>query len=271
MKHITEPELIEYFYGESADQRAVQEHLAECAECVAMGRELARDMAEIRLNDCESERSDEYGDEVWHAIRPLLTPYLQTPSPRRLWPWRTHWNLRPGLGFAGAVVVLSAIAFAAFYSGRLWEQKQMPQLAATNNTQAGQRIILFVVSDHLDRSQRLLAELNDPDQAAADHSLQATARELLTENRLYRQSAERGSSAKDGAQAQDSSLEAILNDLEPVLVELANQPDDLNRAAIMRLRKQLHTAGLLFEIRVLRSKVDAGQTNDSDARKNGMI
>jgi hypothetical protein len=85
-------------------------------------------------------------------------------------------------------VVLAAIATAGIYSGRLWEQKRAPQVAEASHGPARQRIILFVVGDHLDRSQKLLAELNDPNEAARDHRLQATARELLTENRLYRQS-----------------------------------------------------------------------------------
>jgi len=127
-----------------------------------------------------------------------------------------------------------------------------------------------VISDHLDRSQRLLAELNNPDEAAADHGLQATARELLTENRLYRTSAERADSAAKGAHAEnDASLETMLDDLEPVLVELANQPNHLNRAEIIRLRKGMNTSGVLFEIRVLRSKVPEPETNASFAAMKG--
>jgi hypothetical protein len=126
------------------------------------------------------------------------------------------------------------------------------------------------VSDHLDRSQKLLAELNDPDRASADHGLRATARELLTENRLYRQSS---AGAKGSASSEDALRETILDDLEPVLVELANQPGDLNRAEIMRLRKELNTGGLLFEIRVLHSRVHEGEPNGSIAQEheNGTV
>jgi len=45
----------------------------------------------------------------------------------------------------------------------------------------------------------------------------------------------------------DSSLDTILYDLEPVLVKLANQPDDLDRAEMLRLRKELNTGSQLFK------------------------
>jgi hypothetical protein len=182
--------------------------------------------------------------------------------------WRARLSLRTGLALASAAVVLAAIAAAAFYSGRLWEKNRAPQVAEANPGTAGQRIILFVVSDHLDRSQKLLAELNDPDEAAADHGLQATARELLTENRLYRQSS---TSAQGRGSAEDASLETILDDLEPVLVELANQPGNLNRAEILRLRKELNTGGLLFEIRVMRSREREDEPSSNAANQNGTV
>jgi hypothetical protein len=267
MKHFSEDEWIEYHYGESDHQEKMQQHLAHCAECVALAEALARDLEELRPERSEPQRSAEYGEEVWRGLRSSLTPYAQ-PKERKLWMWRARLSLRTGLALASAAVVLAAIAAAAFYSGRLWEKNRAPQVAEANPGTAGQRIILFVVSDHLDRSQKLLAELNDPDEAAADHGLQATARELLTENRLYRQSS---TSAQGRGSAEDASLETILDDLEPVLVELANQPGNLNRAEILRLRKELNTGGLLFEIRVMRSREREDEPSSNAANQNGTV
>jgi hypothetical protein len=70
---------------------------------------------------------------------------------------------------------------------------------------------------------------------------------------------------------EDASLDTILDDLEPVLVELANQPGDLDRNEIIRLRKELNTSGLLFEIRVLRSRVREDEPNGGIARQNGTV
>lgn len=270
MKHLTEEEWIAYYYGESTDAQAVRAHLAECAECAAMERKLAGDLSRMRemvLPANEPQRNAQYGEEVWQSLRPSLMPYPR--KERRRWGWQHKW----ALGFAGAAVALAAVVLIAFYSGRWWEQRREPQMAAANGA-APQRVILYVISDHLDRSQRLLAELNDPDEAARDHGLQATARELLTENRLYQQSSQQNSGqgnnmAHGAAAAADSSLQAILNDLEPVLVELANQPDHLKPEEIIRLRKELNTGSVLFEIRVLRSKVREQEPNAVGTGKEG--
>lgn len=276
MKHLSEEEWIAYYYGEGEDRQAMQEHIAQCAECAAAGRELAADLALMQPGEDEARQDAGYGEEVWGALRGSLTPYTKTEKTRIEKTWRWGWPgslqlrwLQSRFALAGAALVLAAIAGVAFYSGRLWEKKQAPQIATANQGHSGERIILFVVSDHLDRSQRLLSELNDPDQAAADHSLQATARELLTENRLYRQSSMRlnDENAKNTAEENGASLETILSDLEPALIELANQPDDLDRAKIVQLRKELNTGELLFEIHVLRSKTHQQEPNNAAPRE----
>jgi hypothetical protein len=267
MKHITEEAWIEYHYGESAEAAEIERHLKECADCAAMAGELNRDLGELWVSDDVPMRDSEHGERVWNSLRDSLKPY---PVRRRWFSLSWKW----GLALAGAAAML---AVGAFYSGRVWEQRRVqPEMAssgvAANGAEARQSIILFVVNDHLDRSQRLLAELNDPDQAVRDARLQKTARELLTENRLYRQSAAHPGvlkSAQGTAVMEDPSLKMVLDDLEPVLVELANQPDALNRTEIVRLRKELNTGGLLFEIRVLRSKEQRGPEEQNVAEKGG--
>jgi hypothetical protein len=43
--------------------------------------------------------------------------------------------------------------------------------------------------------------------------------------------------------------------LERLLVELANEPDGLSEADLKRLREEMNTEGLLFDVRVLQSRV----------------
>jgi hypothetical protein len=81
--------------------------------------------------------------------------------------------------------------------------------------------------------------------------LRSEAQELLASNRLVRQSA---------AQAGDLSVEASLDRLERLLMELANEPGNLTEADINRLRQEMNTDGLLFDIRVLRSRVKSPET-----------
>jgi hypothetical protein len=95
-----------------------------------------------------------------------------------------------------------------------------------------------------------------------DLPLQTEARQLLTDNRLYRQSL---------TQTDDPALAAALDHLERVLLEVTNSPEDLSGADIERIEKEMNTQGLLFQIRVLRARVAGQQTKNEDIRKGATI
>src|ERR1700722_7621883 len=100
MKHLTEEEWIEFYYGESPDRQLMQEHIDECAQCAAMGRDLAHDLTNLsakRWSEGEPQRRSEYGEQVWHTLRPSLTPYPMKRDVWRYWGWPLKWNLRVGL------------------------------------------------------------------------------------------------------------------------------------------------------------------------------
>ena len=53
---------------------------------------------------------------------------------------------------------------AAFLAGRVWQRKQTSQTAiVASDPQARQRVVVWVLGDHLDRSERLLVALNHAD------------------------------------------------------------------------------------------------------------
>jgi hypothetical protein len=74
--------------------------------------------------------------------------------------------------------------------------------------------------------------------------LQSEARELLASNQLYRVTA---------SNARDPELAGALDRLERVLAEIANDPN-LSATDIERVRRDMNTKGILFEIRVLRAR-----------------
>jgi hypothetical protein len=103
--------------------------------------------------------------------------------------------------------------------------------------------------------------LDDPlhgrqsDAGAPDSSAdQARASELVAANRLYRQSA---------SQAGEASLASILDELERVLIEIANQPPDVTRGELREMRRRIDEEDLLFKIRVLSSQVRSREKKDS--------
>jgi len=237
-KHLSEEELIEHYYGEDATAASAERHLKVCAKCAKDYSDLRRDLGGVK-SPAPVARSQGYGEEVWESIRGSLQVY---EGRRRSWLPPRLW--RP-LVWVTACALLVAGAFVA---GRVWQRRQSPTATLASDSQARQRVVIWVLGDHLDRSERLLVELNHADgkDAAAALPIQSEARELLAANRLVRQSA---------TESGDPALDAALDRLERLLVEVANQPNGLSEADLNRLRQEMNTDGLLFDVRVLRSRV----------------
>ncbi len=245
MNHLNEEELIEHYYGERHDATATERHLKACAECGRNYAALRRDLEAVKPLT-PPVHDGEYGARVWESIRSSLPVYERH---RRLWlPQSSLLRMWKPVAWAGACALL---AVAAFFTGRLWERRQAATVAigtAPNrpHIEARQRVVVLVLSEHLDRSERLLVQLNHAEPGESSAPLQSEARELLAANRLVRQSAQ---------QAGDRGVEASLDRLERLLVELANEPDGLSKADLKRLREEMNTEGLLFDVRVLQSRV----------------
>jgi hypothetical protein len=252
MKHLTEEELVDHYYGEAVNSVDIESHLHACNVCAATFATLQQDLASIK-SPIVPMRDASYGDQVWQSLRNSVPVYEKK---KRRW---LHFNLMQGLGYATACIVLIA---AAFFAGRQWEHRQHPNTQLTANNQPTKPIILVVLGDHLDRSERLLVELNHANDATAVLPVKAEAQDLLSANRLYRESATR---------AGDPQLTAALDRLERVLVEIVNAPDSSSPAQLARLQKEMNTDGLLFEVRVLRSRIPDQQKNSTVSTKGVSI
>jgi hypothetical protein len=130
--------------------------------------------------------------------------------------------------------------------------------------QTKERVVLFVLDNHLDRSERLLVQLNHAEGEGdyLDLPLQAEAQQLLSDNQLYRQSA---------AHANDPLLNAALDHLERVLLEVTNSGNGLTSKDIASIQKEMNTQGLLFQIRVLRARATEHKPNAHAIRKGANI
>jgi len=62
-----------------------------------------------------------------------------------------------------------------------------------------------------------------------------------------------------------------LDHLDRLLAELANEPGGLNSATITRLQDEMNKNGLLFEVRVLRSRIPHSPGAGADNSKGGTI
>ncbi|QHS53221.1 hypothetical protein [Edaphobacter sp. 12200R-103] len=237
MKHISEEQLIDYYYGEAESPAAISRHLETCSECAQSYESLVHDLKDLKPYAVPP-RDGAYGEEVWRSIRGSVSAYEPTKK-RSLRGWfGLHWS------FAAATACL--LLAAAFFAGRQWEHRNgTAPVNVANQEQGRQRVVLLVLGDHLDRSERLLVELKHAE-PSTEAPLQAEARDLLSANRLYRESIR---------QQGDPALASALDHLERVLIEVSNEPAGLSQAKLDELQKEMNTDGLLFEVRVLRSRV----------------
>jgi hypothetical protein len=236
MKHLSQEELIEHYYSEDAQKAEAEAHLRICTPCSQAYADLGKMLGSLRSPEIPA-RGPEYGEQVWQSIRGSVLPYERRKK-------RGFFTI-PRFAYAAACLLF---LMGAFVAGRVWERAHTKPVLASNPQQAKERVVLFVLDNHLDRSERLLVQLNhsSAEGGTVDYPLQAEARQLLNDNRLYRQSL---------AQANDPLLANALDHLERVLLEVANSPDGLSSADVVRIEKEMNTQGLLFEIRVLRTKV----------------
>lgn len=231
MTHLTEDELILHYYGED-DDKVVEPHLSQCANCRAEFQELQRVLALVS-GDPLPERPPDYGDQVWRRLSPRL-------KRRRLFRWAIP-VLRPAWGLPLAIA--GALA-AAFLLGRYWPQPGPVSVVRAPSTSIRARILLSSLSEHIERSQIALTELaNTHGEGEVDiSSQQSWAHEILEENRILRQSAVR---------AGDPAIVDLLEDLERILLEVENSPSRIDVSELDRLQRRIDSAGILFKMRVL--------------------
>jgi hypothetical protein len=243
MNHINENQLVLFYYGESAEPAAIDTHLYGCEACRSQLRAL-----QLVLNTVDSalipERSADYGQTVWKRLEPRLAVRRRRTLIREWWIWTP---------------AMAALLLGAFLAGSLWQRGGAPAVAKTqNNQQIRERILLVAVGDHLERSQMVLAELdNAPDGPPSGKGKldisgeRRMAEDLLDDNRIYRQTARTTG---------DNSMASVLDDLERVLLEIAHSPSEISNEELNELREQIESRGLLFKVRVLGSEARGTET-----------
>ncbi len=226
MNHLSEDQLVSVYYdGPDIDHRSHLDGCQQCQSSFARLRQFLDDSRDFPV----PERNASYGAEVWARIQPGLAP----PSPRPA--WLRWWTLTP---------VLAAVVAMAFFAG-VFIQKRTNFAGSSSNDRT--RVLLIAMGDHLDRSSIVLAEVvnSNPDAMDLDDE-RARARGLLTENRLLRQTA-----SHDG----DALNASLLDELERVLMDIANTPSNAPPADLEALQHRIESDGLLFKVRVIGANV----------------
>ncbi|HEX6623064.1 MAG TPA: hypothetical protein VF064_05085 [Pyrinomonadaceae bacterium] len=247
MNHLTQEEFVLIYYGEpelGAERRA---HLAQCAECTA---ELAALAA------------------VLDRVTPVEVPDPGDDYEARTWS-RMQWRLRGEKKrerFATWVksAAIAATVMIAFLAGMFWKSSpevdtpsrqvvesttNAAQPASTTPEASSTRVLLVVVGEHFDQSERILVELtNITPKGNNDISAERErAEDLLASNRLYRRTA-----LNNG----EEDVAALLDELEPMLLQIAHSPAQVSAEELRAMQKRVETKGLVFKLRVVRADVN---------------
>lgn len=269
MTHLTQEQLVTRFYADSAeDSAALDQHIEACGLCRSSYEQLSAVLNSIQLE--VPERSSGYEAAVWHNLRAHLPEPERTTA--RWWAWRPHlW---------AATAAVLALVIASFFLGRVThtppdqvvqapsappvvaqsEEEQAPVETASPERRATtakpapvkdggrDRILLVALGDHLDRSQMVLVELMNarPDESLDISSQQRLVEDLVSANRLYRQTA---------ARAKDKGVVSLLDELERVLLDIAHEPSKLSGPELQEIRERIEAQGIVFKVRVVGSQV----------------
>ena len=286
--HLSEEELILHYYGETPRDEAARltQHLASCGECEAANKSLHRVLTMVD-SAAPVEARPGFERDVWARLEPVLDETLVHRLVRRLvrrsavreggsavreggsavreggsavreggrakrvggFFWAPQWALAGGV---------AALVLAAFMAGRISTNPGVVTPAPQQAEASPGRVLHSAVGDHLDRTQMMLVELVNADTDQLDQLAgeQARASDLVAANRLIRQSAE---------QSGDAAIADMLEDLERVLLEIANAPADVTSNELSDLKSRITAQDLLFRVRVTASEMRQRTRNDREA------
>jgi hypothetical protein len=252
MTHLTEEQLIAYRIGEADGREGIATHLNECAAC---RQELAQIDAVFAALDTVPipDPHQDFPDRMWRQISPRL------PAKRPRW-WQTLVAPRRVLAFATVGVLL----LLAFFLGRFTR----PNAPAGTIADAGkirQRVLVVAVGNHLGRTEMVLMQLANtvPERGQERMNIsgeQKRAEDLVQENRLYRDTA-----LRDG----DRMMADTLDELEPILLDIANSPDEITPEQFEAIQKRIAAKGILLKVRIATQELRQQEANPAKEAQPG--
>lgn len=238
MEHLDRDTLILLHYGEDVPPGA-REHLLRCEACRGESEILRRVLDAVDEAAETPEPSPAWEEHLWNRLRWKLERRRN-----RTWVWAAA---------AAAVAVIALIAgyrlaprsAPAPMQVQVTAQKSAP---AVSTPEGRERVLLVVVGDHFSRSERLLTEVKNaspeaPPIVIADRE---AMEDLVRKNRLY----------LDAANASgQTSLANTLEELQPLLLELARAPEKPSARDLQTLQKRIEKRGALLELRVAAEQI----------------
>jgi len=149
--------------------------------------------------------------------------------------------------------VEKSLLAAGFTAGRNWPpgdlvQPPLPRegTRAVAEDDAWRRVMLMTVTDHFDRSDRVLAEIMNAPGPRALSAERQSAGDLLAASRLYRQYV---------IAMNEPGVAAVLEEVERVLLDIVHQPSSATEADLEEIRRRIDSAAVLFKVRVMSNEL----------------
>lgn len=228
MNHLSEQDLILLYYGESDEAEGARRHLQECPLCAQEAKALRETLELMDSLDIPEPRPG-LERELWSKLAPEVSISARQS---RGWGWKWRWV--PALGLAMALIAL------------LVNSRRESSPSAGLSDSARQRILAMSLADHLDRTQMLLTELENAQEAVPEalEPLRGRAQDLVDESRLMRQWLEKGEPA---------GTLAVLDEADRVLTEAANVTGHAKDLKV--LQDRIGADSLLFRVRVVEANL----------------
>jgi hypothetical protein len=244
VKSWRDEDLILFVYGEHPKGRELELELEARPELRERLAALRRQLA-VFDEPAAPEPRPGLEDRVWARLRPQLASGRGVREPHRILGWLgigRAWRL------AAVAAALVVTLLGAFVLGRRSVAPPPVTVAAAQpfSAAARERLLASSVSGHLESSSLLLTDLSHaaPDQGLGEERDWAAS--LLAENRLYRRAAERAGQRR---------IVELLDELEPLLVELANTPAGSAGGEVTSLQQRIDERDLLFKVRVVGARL----------------
>ena len=250
MNTISDNDLILYFYRDGLDAARIGEIDDALFASPDLRARYTRLQQMLHAVDADPapEPDAQFNERVWQRLDARIAA-LDPAGPATGWRVRLfdtlHSLLVPRAAFAAACMLLLAIG-VGFYAGRS-TAPQPDEIAQTRANAMATRVLDAYVAEHLRATEGLLLTAVNSDDAGLVGNRDLAA-SLVDSNRLYAQAATRSGNAR---------LADFLRQLEPVLLELANQSPDTSVQSIDGLRDYLKKTDLLFQVRATQARIDA--------------
>jgi len=244
-EHPADEDLVMLYYretdpgaGGNGNPVELRAHMEQCAACRAAYQNLVK-----VLDACNElpvpEPHQSFESRMWNRLEPQLHPLgAQGKISGRL---LSFLQVRLSSRWLVAASV-AAMLIVAFLAGRFTRPQAAPSRIVAITADGRQRVLLMALGDHLERSEMVLTELANVPAESADLTLERErARNLISENRLYRQTA---------AESGDPAVAQILDELERVLLDISHGTDS------REIKSRIDSESLLFKLRVLGSNLN---------------